>query len=210
VIRFTLRLVLGSGKWLAPFLMLGLWVGVVVLGPGTRLDNSTAIFPGVLVWSVWMTIIAGNVDDRHHRDILAAAAGSAKGLQVARSVSVGVLGVLVVATTVPLVALASSAPPRSKTIEYTLISSAIQIAALGLGIAVAAWLHDPILRNRAVSALLAIAAVAGILLAGPIQAAVREASRGRVSPPSYLAAASLTAMIVSVFASARAAESLSR
>jgi len=210
VIRLTLRLVLGSGRWLAPFLMLGIWAGVVVLGPGTRLDNSTAMFPGVLVWSVWMTIIAGNVDDRHHRDILAAAMGSAKSLQVARSISVVVLGFSVIAITVPLVALASSAPPCCPTSEYAFISSAIQIAALGLGTAVAAWLHYPILRNRAVSALLAVVAVATILLAEPIQRAVGEASRGHVIPPSHLVASSLTVMMISVLASGRAADSRSR
>jgi hypothetical protein len=188
MIPFTIRLVRRSTKWIAPYFLLLVWVLIGTGGGGTGLALSSMLFPAWLIVSVWLTIITGNIDDDPHRDLLAAAAGSASRLHILRAVSVLVA---VMCSSVPVTVLvAVVAQPGQSTLTVALTSTTMCASAAFIGIGVGTCLHRPLIRHAGLSTLLGVSATLGVMLLPPVQHVHRSLNRGQAFPtlPLLLAA----------------------
>jgi hypothetical protein len=178
--RFTLVLVARSARWIAPLILYVLWLVLVVSNPGPALSNAASMFFGVVVFSCWITVVAGNVDDDPHRDLCAALAGSPGRLHVRRTVA-AVLAVAAVALVTAL--LLAFAGDRSRHDAGSLVatSSAALLAAAFIGSTIGGFLHRPVLRNVAWSVTLAIAAILVVALLPPIHDVLRALNDDRAT-----------------------------
>ncbi len=160
MIRFTLRLVGRSSAWLAPTLVSLIWIAVTIGGRSPALSNAPGLFYASVVWSSWMTISTGNLDTDEHRDLLAAASGSATRLHAQRSMSVLVLSLpaCITASAVTVAASVSDNVARD-----WLVCALMAMSGSLLGTSFGTLLHRPLLRHRGLtvlfSALLIIVAV---------------------------------------------------
>lgn len=160
MIKFTLRLVGRSSAWVAPTLVYLIWIAVTIGGGSVALSNAPGLFYASVVWSTWMTVSTGNLDTDEHRDLLAAACGSATRLHAQRSVSVLVLS-LPACVTVSAVTVAASV--SDNVVHDWLVCALMAMSGSLLGTSFGTLLHRPILRHRGltvlISALLIIVAV---------------------------------------------------
>ena len=196
MIAFTVRLVLRSMRWVAPFLVLLIWVVAAIGGGGTGLELASVLFPAYVIVGTWLTIITGNVDDDAHRDLLAAAAGSASRLHVMRSTTVLVMtGTIAVAVAV-LVAVV--AQPGSSTIMVLVVAASVSMSGLLIGIGIGTLLHRPLLRHRGLSILLATGGCILVMLLAPIQSVHRSLNDGDTNTTWLLLTAALAWATASV------------
>jgi hypothetical protein len=219
---FTLRLVAHSGRWFAPFFAWVLWLGIVFGSPGRSLGNAAAMFAGFVMWTLWMAVVAGNVDDDPHRDLLAAAAGSASRLHVSRSTAVfGAASVLAIATTVLNAIVSNEAartaadPIGSVVIERSELYVAVGtvgllLAGAAIGLAVGTWLHRPIIAPGPAVVVVGFVTVTGILVLGPIQWVMRGYNASSSSRLAALLPISCVVCIASVAGAAAVADRRAR
>ncbi len=185
MIGFTARLVLRSARWVAPLLVLLVW-GLLIFGnPGTSFSNTTGMYPALVIWSCWMTIATGNVDDDPHRDLLAAAIGSTARLHAIRAATVALASLVLSFAVSGLVVLAGDEPGRSSAFVAVAAFLALGSAAL-VGIGIGTLLHRPVLRHRGASTLLAVAAVVASVTLPPVQAVFRSLDSGDATNLGWL------------------------
>ena len=176
--RFTLALVARSGRWIAPFLLLAVWLVMVIANPGSALDNAANLFFALFVVALWLTVTTGNVDDDPHRDLCAASVGGPARLQTARQLATMVaLGPLVLIATV--LGVASGTDHRSLGTDVVGTLGLLVSAGL-LGAATGGFLHRPILANVAWSVVLGVVVVLGVAVLPPLRDALRDADRARL------------------------------
>ena len=205
MIRFTTTCLVRSMRWVAPFLVFASWTAVVLAANGTALVKASSIFPAVLIWSTWITIVTGNHDDDAHRDLVAAAIGGASSVHILRAVTVAVVSVVPVVV-VAILARISALQPGHPAGAVVAATAGFEASAAAIGIAIGVWLHRPILRHRGVSTLTASAACIGVMLFAPVESVHRSLSDDRIgSIGPMLAICSLVA-VISVAASARIAQ----
>jgi hypothetical protein len=196
MIAFTVRLVLRSMRWVAPLLVLLIWVTAAVGGGGTGLELASVLFPAYVIMGTWLTIITGNVDDDAHRDLLAATAGSASRLHVMRSTTVLVMtGTIAVAVAV-LVAVV--AQPGRSTITVVVVVASLSLSGLLIGTGIGTLLHRPLLRHRGLSILLATGGCILVMLLAPIQSVHRSLNDGDTNTTWLLLTAALAWATASV------------
>ncbi len=184
MIAFTTRLVLRSMQWVAPFLVLLIWILLALGNPGDSLSNAGSISPAFILWATWMTLIAGNVDDDPHRDLIAAALGSAAKVHALRSASVAAMATLPAGAVSLLVALTGHQPDRSTGFVATVTFAVLMSAAL-VGISIGTLLHRPLLRHRGAATLLSIAGPVGVLLLPPTRTLLRSLDSGNPTPTAW-------------------------
>jgi hypothetical protein len=208
VIRFTLTLLARSFRWVPPTLVLVTWIGIVLADGGPPLANLVAAAPALVVFSMWITIAIGGLDDDAHRDLLAAALGSHAALHRRRAAAAATLGAaagLIVAGV-----LAGSARQPGHPAGWVLGAGALlAAAATAAGVAVGTSLHPPVVRNRGITVLAATAALVGLLAASPVTRALRAFEDGTLTPmvralAVAVASAALAATVAGALARRRA------
>lgn len=196
MIAFTVRLVLRSMRWVAPVLVLLIWLIAAIGGGGTGLELASVVFPAYVIVGTWLTIITGNVDDDAHRDLLAAAAGSASRLHVIRSTTVlTITGTIAVAVAVVISIVAQ---PGRSTITVLVVAASVSISGLLIGIGIGTLLHRPLLRHRGLSILLATGGCILVVVLAPIQGVHRSLDDGDTDTTWLLFTAALAWATVSV------------
>jgi len=197
---FTLALVGRSGRWIAPTLLLAVWLLIVVANPGSALDNAANLFFAVLVVALWLAVATGNVDDDPHRDLCAASVGGPARLQAARQLATMVaLGPAVLIATVLAVASGTDHRPLATDVVGTL---GLLISAALLGAAIGGFLHRPILTNVAWSVVLGVAAALFIAVLPPLRDVLRDADHAHLDGVAALFALSAVAITASTYCSA--------
>ena len=199
MIVFTIRLVVRSMRWVAPLLLVLIGMFVVLGGNGTGLTKASSTFAVFLAFGVWITVVAGNVDDDAHRELLAVATGTPTRLHRIRAVSAIVLAVPVVAVSSAVLAAATTEPQRSS-LAVMVVVAAVQISAVLIGAAIGTWLHRPILRHRGLTPMLAVLAMIAALLATPTTHLHRSLDRGQASTAAWYLTAATAVSIGSVTA----------
>jgi hypothetical protein len=198
--RFTVALVARSGRWIAPTLILAVWLLVVIANPGSALDNAANLFFALLVVALWLTVTTGNVDDDPHRDLCAASAGGPARLQTTRQLATMVaLGPMVLIATV--LGVASGTDHRSLTTNVAGALGLLVSAAL-LGAAIGGFLHRPILANVAWSVVLGVVAAIVIAVLPPLRDVLRDADHARLEGVAALFVASTFAITGATWISA--------
>ena len=196
MIVFTVRLVLRSMRWVGPFLVLLIWVVLAIGAGGTGLEFASVLFPAYVIVGTWLTIITGNVDDDAHRDLLAAAAGSASRLHVLRSTTVLVMtGTIALAVAVVVAVVAQ---PGRSTLTVLVVAASVSISGLLIGIGIGTLLHRPLLRHRGLSLLLATGGCIVVMLLAPIQSVHRSLNNGDTNTTWLLFTAALAWAAASV------------
>ncbi len=183
MIALTIRLVLRSTRWVAPFIVVALWMIITLGGSSDSLPNIGLALPAFFIWGLWVALIAGNVDDDPHRDLLVAAVGSPRRLHALRAVSALSMSVPLVAAVTTVVVLTGTTPRSTPSIVA--ISLSIFISATFAGVGFGTFLHEPVLRHRGAATILSI--LASVLFVGlpPIPAVMRilnEGDTGTVLP----------------------------
>ena len=156
---------------------------------------------------MWMMILTGNVDGDAHRDLLAAAAGSAAMLHTRRAISVVAasiaVGIIVSAVTVSVTA--SDSPVRD-----LLICTIVTIGGGLLGVSFGTTLHRPLLRHSGLVVLLAVM-LALVTIVSPIPVRVLDkSSTGDLVPAALMMVIAGCWCAVLVTASSRFAASRAR
>jgi hypothetical protein len=186
--RFTLTLVVHSGRWIAPALTFAVWLLVVVANPGTTLDNAANLFFALLVVGLWLTVTTGNVDDDPHRDLCAASVGGAARLQATRQLATlaALCPVVLIATALAVV---TGTDHRSLATDVAGTMGLLLSGAL-VGIAIGGFLHRPILANLAWTVVLGAAAALVVAVLPPLHDVLRDADRARLGGVAALSVVS--------------------
>ena len=161
---FTIRLMARSSAWIAPTLVYLIWVAVTIDHRATALSNAPGLFYASVIWAIWMTISTGNLDSDEHRDLLAAASGSATRLHTQRASAVLIAAVPV---GVAASALATAASVTDNMLRDFFICAMTTVGGALLGTSCGTWLHRPILRHRGMTVLISTLLVALIIVAPP-------------------------------------------
>ena len=195
-------------RWVGPILMLLVWVVAAIGAGGSGLELASVFFPAYVIVGTWLTIITGNVDDDAHRDLLAAAAGSASRLHVLRSTTVLVMtGVIAVAVAVVVAVMAQ---PGRSTLNVLVVAASVSMSGLLIGIGIGTLLHRPLLRHRGFSILLATGGCIVVMLLAPIQSVHRSLNNGDSNTTWLLFAAALAWAATSVLAASKLTERRSK
>jgi hypothetical protein len=208
MITFTVRLVLRSMRWVGPVLVLLIWVVAAIGGRGTGLELASVLFPAYVIVGTWLTISTGNVDDDAHRDLLAAAAGSASRLHIMRSTTVLVMTGTVAVALAVLVAVVAQ-PGRAR-LTVLAVAASVGISGLLIGIGIGTLLHRPLLRHRGLSILLATGGCVLVMLLAPIQGVHRSLNNGDSATTWLLLTAASAWAVGSVLAASQLADRRSR
>ena len=75
MISYNLRLLFATSRWVAPAVFMTFWRGLLLSPPPPSLEGAAFLFPVVVISATWLTVTMGNLDDKPHRELLAAAAG---------------------------------------------------------------------------------------------------------------------------------------
>ena len=196
--RFTLALYARSGRWIPPALLLTTWVVLVVANPGSALDNASNLFFAVLVVAVWCTSTMGNVDDDPHRDLCAASVGGPARLTIVRHTAALALMMTVVLV---IAALAIASGKHTGTSAMTVVSGALGVLVSGalLGVAIGSFLHRPVLRSVAWTAVGAIVAIVIIAILPPVRDVLRDAERAQIGGVGALLAVSVALVVLAAW-----------
>jgi hypothetical protein len=202
LLRYQAALLVRSQRWLPPFLLYAVFLGVGVQAGQPVLDSLGYAAAALLPVAAWLVRICVTNEPPAARTVVAAAAGPVRAHLSAILVALGAAGVLGTAAT-GVVALISDpvSADHQQRIPLPQASAAGLLAALTcalLGTAVGALTAWPVLRStgRAVPALLLAALLALVVTESPAQAAVSGLVTGShsatVRPPLLpLAAAAL-------------------
>jgi hypothetical protein len=184
MIAFTLRLVGRSSAWIAPSIVLILWIAVTLGGGGSARSAVAGLFYAVAIWATWMTISTGNLDTDAHRDLLAAACGSASRLHAVRAatVAVSVAAISVIVSGLTIVTGTSSNRPGD-----FVICALVTSAGGFLGVSFGTLLHRPLLRHRGLTVLFALMLLIATIVSPPTIAALNGIESGSPSTATALA-----------------------
>jgi hypothetical protein len=201
MIRFHLRLVARSTRWLAPTLLAAIWSAFTVASPGPALGNASGSFIMLVAVTCWITVAIGNVDDDGHRELVAAAAGSPARLHRWRALTAYVgANVLALAVTVAGIASGTSATRPVGAARVDVSCVLLELAATAIGVGLGTLLHRPVLRNSGVGVLVAIGGLVGVILLPPVQHVLRQLNDDRTGGlvPLTLAALALGGLCVAL------------
>ncbi len=190
MLRYTLALLARSFRWLAPFLLLVLWTYLVLADPGDAMANAVAMFPMIAIWSTWITVIIGNIDDPGHRDALAAAAGTATRLHAMRAAVSATVNAAVAVLIAVVVACADAQSGHGRW-WVAGASSILLLAASLFGLAIGTCLHRPLVRHQGATVLVAAASLLAAVALPPVRSALRAFGDGRPGRGVGLALVSL-------------------
>jgi hypothetical protein len=183
MIRFTLRLVGGSTTWVAPSFVHLIWVVLTLGGSTTTLSTVAGLFYASAVWAIWVTIVTGNVDVDAHRDVLAAAVGSAATLHAQRASAV-VTASVVVGAVVSFAAVATTA--RDSPIRDVLVCLMVTTGGSLLGTGFGTFLHRPVLRHSAIAVLLAVMCVLVTIISPGPSRILASVAHGDLAPAALI------------------------
>ena len=174
MIAFNLRLAARSMRWLAPALIMMIWIVATLSAPGPALANAGNLFLLLVAVTCWLTVTIGNIDDDGHRELLAAAIGSPAQLHRSRSIS-AYLAANTVGTAGTLVCLLATTPPTRRTAQIVVVGICVlmQLAGTAIGVGIGTLLHRPIVRHAGVTLLVTVAALVGTILLPPVRTVLR-------------------------------------
>ncbi|MFI6035446.1 ABC transporter [Streptomyces sp. NPDC051315] len=210
LLRYQAALLLRSQRWLPPFLLYAVFLGVSVQGGQPVLDSLGYAAAALLPVAAWLVRICVTQEPPAARTVVAAAAGPVRAHLAAVLAGLGAAVVSgTAATTVVTLISAPVSADHQQRIPLPEACAAGLLAALTcalLGTAVGALTAWPVLRSpgRAVPALLLSALLALVVAGSPAQAAVSGLVTGShsatVRPPllPLAAAVLLTAAAVAV------------
>lgn len=204
-IRFALQLYRHSGRWLAPLVVLMVWFLFAIENAPPSFDTLAALFPAFLTVGCWVAASLGDVDDRNHREMAAAAAGSRGRLHSARAAASLTVCMCFALLQSIYVSLALEQQGTS-TITVGLVCLATLFGACALGVSIGSWLHAPLVSRRAVSVSGGFVAVVLIVLLSPVQDALKKLGNSEVAPAIVLAACTLGAAALAAIGSSIATE----
>jgi len=161
------------------------WCGFAIENAPASFETLAASFPAFLVAGCWVAASLGNVDDRSHREMATAAAGSATKLHRARALASACICIIAAVLQAGYAALALSQPDVSAALVF-LICLLTLVGAISLGVAIGSWLHEPLL-GGAFSVLIGFVAVIAIVLMPPVQQALQSIGNGTIGPALALA-----------------------
>jgi hypothetical protein len=189
MIAFNLRLAVRSMRWLAPALILVIWISLTLSGPGPALANAGNAFLMLIGVTCWLTVTIGNVDDDGHRELLAAAIGSPARLHRSRAIA-AYLAANAVAWIATIAGLLAATRPTRPTSELVVVGACVllQLAATAVGVGIGTLLHRPVVRHAGFTLLVAAGALIGVILLPPVQFVLRELNDGRTTGVVALAA----------------------
>lgn len=187
-VRFTLGLYRHSGRGLAPMIVLVFWFLFAIANNPPSLDALSALFPAFVVVGPWIAISVGNVDDRNHREMATAAAGSRGRLHRSRALTSFILcaAIAVVGAAYLATVLDERAVSRP---QVFVVCLAVLIGASALGIAYGSWLHQPLVSSRTIAVVAGLGLPTATLLLPPIQNAIRELGAANLTPGFVLGGA---------------------
>lgn len=203
-IRFTLRLYLRSGRWLAPLMLFATWFGFAIVNSPPALTTSSSLVPAILACGTWAAVSVGGLDDRNHRELMAAAAGSPARLHIARALASFVVCVGVALICVAYIAIKLDQPDMSAA-TVALINGVALVAASALAATIGSWLHPPLIAQRAVAVLIGLAVVSAVLWFPPVGATLKSLGNANFGRTFVFGVVSLAVGVVGVAASSRMA-----
>jgi len=182
--------------------LFSIWFSFAVAGSPPALSTAGALVPAFLACGSWITAAIGSMDDRNHRELLAAAAGSPARLHLARSLTSFAICFGATAICVAFVAATLDEPDKSAIIVASANGTALLGASL-LAVAIGSWLYPPLIKQRAVAVLAGLAAVIGVGLLPPIGATLKSLGNGHFSQTIVFGVVSGLVSVSAVFASSQ-------
>lgn len=180
MIAMSAALVLRSFRWVAPFVVTALWVLLVLADQGDALTKLSGLAPALLLWGIWLSLIAGRIDDDPHRDLRAAVAGSSARLHVSLALSTIAISAALVAGLSLIVATTSTEQGRNA-IEIFATAISTLMAAVVVGTAIGSALHPPVVRQRGFSIILGTAGFVAVLIFPPTERLFRSLEAGDIT-----------------------------
>jgi len=199
MIRFTIRLLGRSMRWVAPAIVYLLWVGLILANPGPASSNAVAALPVHAMVLCWLSVVIGNIDDTGHRELCTALIGSPSRLLLTRAASAVV--VALVASTVAAAALMVFSVPRSVSVGGSAAVFALELAGCIVGVGIGSALHRPMVRHVGLTVVGAVAALLACLAVPPVTHLLREIDAGDTGA-SYLLLASASVAAAALAGSA--------
>jgi len=176
MVRFTIRLLGRSMRWVAPAILWAAWVGVVLANPGPTGSNAVATFPVQAIVLCWLAVTIGNIDDDGHRELCTATVGSPSRLLLVRTAAAGALAVM--ASALAALALIEFSVPRSLSPGAGAATFALQLAGCVAGVGIGSAVHRPTIRHVGVTLIVALAALLVFLTPPPVTHLLREVDGG--------------------------------
>lgn len=176
MIRFQLRLLMATSRWVAPALFLVFWVSITLSPPPPPLEEAAFLFPVVTLVAIWMSVAIGGVDDKPHRELVAAAAGGPVRLHLLRALASTLIVASVSIALIVLIGLVSG----EASVESLAASAGLVLAAALIGVGVGNLLYPPIVSEAGVGVVAAPVFLAFMMLFPPIQAVLRASNSGSV------------------------------
>ncbi len=191
MIRFQLALLFRTTRWVAPAVFCLAWFGVTAYSGDRLVDTAAFMFPVVLLASIWLTVVVGRIDDRPHRDFLAAAVGGQGSLHSLRlAASVGIGGAITTAT-VALSVVINGIPSNRLLV---VAGFGVLLSAVFLGAGAGCLLHPPFVSEVGVAAIAGPVFLVAVMLAPPVQWSIRQTNRESTQGAMLLVAGSIAAL----------------
>ncbi len=176
MIRFQFWLLMATTRWVGPVLFLLLWVSVTLSPPPPPLEEAAFLFPVAILVTIWLTVIVGGLDDKPHRELVAAAAGGPVRLHLLRATA----SMLVVGPATVVVVLVVGMVSGEASVGSLAASAGLVMAAVLIGVGIGNVLHPPIVTEIGLAVGLAPILLALIMLLPPIQAVLRMSNNGSI------------------------------
>lgn len=174
MIRFQLRLLVATSRWVGPALFFLFWVSLTLAPPFPPLEEAAFLFPVVALIAIWVSVVVGGLDDKPHRELVAAAVGGPVRLHLFRAVASMLVVAPIAVAVVLLVGLISG-----KASAGSLAASAgLVVAAALIGVGVGNVLHPPIVTEIGVAVMATPIFLAFMMLFPPVQAVLRASNDG--------------------------------
>ncbi len=167
---------MASSRWVGPALFLAFWVSLTLSPPPPPLEEAAFLFPVVMLTTIWVSVATGGVDDKPHRELVAAAAGGPVRLHLLRAFISMAIVASVGITLIALIGLMSG----EASVTTLAASAGLILAGVLIGAGIGNLLSPPIVNAGGVGAVVAPVFLALMMLFPPIQAVLRATNRGSV------------------------------
>jgi hypothetical protein len=191
MIRFTLRVLGRSLRWVAPAMVGALWFLLVLSNPGPVRSNAVAFFPLLAIVGCWLAVLTGNLDDDGHRELCTAIVGSPRRLLIDRAAAAAIVTAVVAAAAA--VAAIAFGSPHSFAWPTAVAVLALELAGGAIGVGIGAVLHRPLVRHLGITVLGATGALVSAIATPPVTSRLRLVYNGQNAAAYVLLAAATLA-----------------
>lgn len=200
IVRLLLSILVVSGRWAPPAVLLAVWTALLLSGPATALSHTAAIFLGVVIVTVWLSLAVAAMADSPTRDLLAARVGSAGRLHLESGVVAA--GVALGLCVPMLAAITLSAVPSERTVRTELLFSAgLTLAAVIVGVGLGYLLARPIVAPP-IAVFAVIPALIGLAKIPTVETVLLQFSRDEAGPLGWLLIATVVFVVLAGVAGA--------